>query len=298
MDAESGRAGPSGPRIKALAPGLCLLAASPVHMQVAMTAPPADQSSIAPREAVTAALLVIGDEILSGRTKDKNIGYIAEYLTAVGIDLKEVRVVGDEESAIVDALNALRHRYSYVFTTGGIGPTHDDITADCVAKAFGVSIDVDPRALAIMKERLAATGTEMNEARMRMTRIPKGADLVINKVSGAPGIWIGNVIVLAGVPSIMQAMLDEVAPRLRTGVRMLSETVRADAREGDIGSQLGEIAKANPEVAIGSYPFFDPQHGPNTNVVLRARDAGKLAAAKRAVEDMLERVRRVQSSRS
>jgi molybdenum cofactor synthesis domain-containing protein len=247
-------------------------------------------------ELVTAALLVIGDEILSGRTKDKNIGYIAEYLTAVGIDLMEVRVVGDEEAAIVDALNALRSRYTYVFTTGGIGPTHDDITADCVAKAFGVSIDVDPRALAIMQERLKATGAEMNEARQRMTRIPKGADLVVNKVSGAPGIWIGNVIVMAGVPSIMQAMLDEVAPKLKTGVRMLSETVRANAREGDIGTQLGDIAKANPEVAIGSYPFFDPQQGPNTNVVLRARDAQKLAVAKHAVEEMLVRVRGAQSA--
>jgi molybdenum cofactor synthesis domain-containing protein len=249
-----------------------------------------------PANLVTAALLVIGDEILSGRTKDKNIGYIAEYLTAVGIDLMEVRVVGDDETEIVDALNALRHRYTYVFTTGGIGPTHDDITADCVAKAFGVSIDVDPRALAILEERVKATGSQMNEARMRMTRIPKGADLVVNKVSGAPGIWIGNVIVMAGVPSIMQAMLDEVAPKLKTGVRMLSETVLANAREGDIGSQLGEIAKANPDVAIGSYPFFDPQHGPNTNVVLRARDPQKLATATRAVEEMLVRVRGAQTS--
>src|SRR5437016_12332108 len=243
-----------------------------------------------------AALLVVGDKVLSGRTKDKNIGYIAEYLTAVGVDLSEVRVVGDEESAIVDALNALRQRYTYVFTTGGIGPTHDDITADCVAKAFGVPIDVDPRALAILQERLRATGAEMNEARLRMTRIPKGADLVINKVSGAPGIWIGNVIVMAGVPTIMQAMLDEVAPKLKTGIRMLSQTVRADAREGDIGTQLGEIAKANPEVAIGSYPFFDPQHGPKPYVVLRARDAPKLAQAKREVEEMLERVRQAQSN--
>ena len=247
-------------------------------------------------EVVTAALLVIGDEILSGRTKDKNIGYIAEYLTNIGIDLKEVRVVPDEEDEIVAALNALRSRYTYVFTTGGIGPTHDDITADCVAKAFGVSIDVDPRALEIMQERLRTTGAEMNEARMRMTRIPKGAELVTNKVSGAPGIWMDNVIVMAGVPSIMQAMLDEVAPKLKTGVRILSRTMRADAREGDIGTQLGEIAKANPEVAIGSYPFFDPQHGPNTNVVLRARDAQKLALAARAVEDMLQRVRGAQSS--
>jgi molybdenum cofactor synthesis domain-containing protein len=255
-------------------------------------------SSPAPKELVTAGVLVIGDEILSGRTKDKNIGYIAEYLTALGIDLMEVRVVGDEESAVIDALNALRHRYTYVFTTGGIGPTHDDITADCVAKAFGVSIDVDPRALAIMQERLASTSTEMNDARLRMTRIPKGADLVLNKVSGAPGMWIGNVIVMAGVPSIMQAMLDEVAPKLKTGVRMLAETIRADAREGDIGTELGEIAKANPQVAIGSYPFFDPQRGANTNVVLRARDAEKLALAKAAVEEMLQRVRGAQTSKA
>ena len=178
-----------------------------------------------------AALLVIGDKILSGRTKDKNIGYIAEYLTALGIDLREVRVVGDEETAIVDALNALRHRYAYVFTTGGIGPAPDDITSGCVAKAFGVPIDVDPRALAILHEWLKATGAEMSEARMRMTRIPKGADLVLNEVSGAPGFWIGNVIVLAGVPSIMQAMLDQVGPKLKSGMRLLSETVRADARE-------------------------------------------------------------------
>src|SRR6202011_5196629 len=154
-------------------------------------------SSPAPKELVTAGLLVIGDEILSGRTKDKNIGYIAEYLTTLGIDLMEVRVVGDKEAAIIDALNTLRHRYTYVFTTGGIGPPHDDITADCVAKAFGVSIDVDPRALAIMQERLATTGIEMNDARLRMTRIPKGADLVLNKVSGAPGMWIGDVIAMA-----------------------------------------------------------------------------------------------------
>jgi molybdenum cofactor synthesis domain-containing protein len=243
---------------------------------------------------VTAALLVIGDEILSGRTKDKNIGYIAEYLTGIGVDLVEVRVVADDETAIVSALNELRARYTYVFTTGGIGPTHDDITAECVAKAFGVSIDHDPRAIAIMKERLAQTGAELNEARMRMTRIPAGAELVLNKVSAAPGFWLGNVIVMAGVPSIMQVMLDEVAPKLKTGVRMLSETVRADAREGDIGTPLGDIAKAHPEVAIGSYPFFDEQRGPNTNVVIRARDPGKLSAAKRAVEDMLARVRGAQ----
>jgi molybdenum cofactor synthesis domain-containing protein len=240
---------------------------------------------------VTAALLVIGDEILSGRTKDQNIGYIAEYLTKIGIDLREVRVVADDEAAIVEALNALRARNTYVFTTGGIGPTHDDITAECVAKAFGVAIDYDPRAVAIMKARYAALGTEMNEARMRMTRIPAGAELVPNRVSAAPGFWIGNVIVMAGVPSIMQAMLDEVAPKLATGARLLSQTVRADCREGDIGTELGEIAKSHPEVMIGSYPFVDEFRGPNTNIVVRSRDPERLAAAKAAVEAMLTQVR-------
>ncbi|HMA70811.1 MAG TPA: molybdopterin-binding protein [Xanthobacteraceae bacterium] len=240
---------------------------------------------------VTAGILVIGDEILSGRTKDRNIGYIAEYLTTIGIDLQEVRIVADDEDAIVEALNALRSRYTYVFTTGGIGPTHDDITADSVAKAFGVAIDYDPRAVALLKERYAAMGTELNEARMRMTRVPRGAQLVSNKVSAAPGFWIGNVIVMAGVPSIMQAMLDAVAPKLKTGIKMLSETVRADCREGDVGTELGELAKAHPEVMIGSYPFVDDVRGPNTNIVVRGRDPARVAAAKAAVEDMLDQVR-------
>jgi molybdenum cofactor synthesis domain-containing protein len=241
---------------------------------------------------VTAAVLVIGDEILSGRTKDKNIGYIAEYLTALGIDLKEVRVVGDEEAEIVAAVNALRERYTYVFTTGGIGPTHDDITAECVAKAFGVAIDHDPRAVAILSERLARTGGEMNEARMRMTRIPAGAELVLNKVSAAPGFWLGNVIVMAGVPRSCRSC----STRWRRSSRPACACCRkpyADAREGDIGTPLGEIA-GHPEVSIGSYPFFDEQRGPNTNVVLRARDPAKLAAAKHAVEEMLTRVRGAQ----
>jgi molybdenum cofactor synthesis domain-containing protein len=244
----------------------------------------------APNEAiVTAAVLVIGDEILSGRTKDKNIGYIAEYLSGIGIDLREVRVVPDEEAAIVEAVNALRHRFTYVLTTGGIGPTHDDITAECVAKAFGVPIGYDPRAVAIMRERFAEH--ELNEARMRMTRIPEGAELVPNKVSRAPGFWLGNVIVMAGIPIVMQAMLDEVAPKLKTGTKVLSETIRADAREGDIGTPLGEIASAYPGVTIGSYPFFDELRGPNANIVLRARDPGKLADAKHAVEAMLVRIK-------
>jgi molybdenum cofactor synthesis domain-containing protein len=240
---------------------------------------------------VTAAVLVIGDEILSGRTKDKNIGHIAESLTDIGIDLKEVRIVPDEEAEIVAALNALRARYSYVFTTGGIGPTHDDITADCVAKAFGVAIDHHPRAVEMMRARVAETGGVMNEARMRMTRVPAGAELVLNKISAAPGFWIGNVIVMAGVPNIMQAMLDSVMPKLKTGAKMLSQSLRADCREGDIGTELGEIAKQHPDVVIGSYPFMDEKRGGNTNVVVRSRDPQKLAAASAAVEAMLARVR-------
>lgn len=244
----------------------------------------------ASNEPVTAAILVIGDEILSGRTKDRNIGYIAEYLTAIGIDVREVRVVPDVEEEIVGAVNALRARYTYLFTTGGIGPTHDDITADCVAKAFGVSIDVDPRARAMLLEHIKLE--DLNEARLRMARIPAGAELVPNPVSKAPGFWIGNVIVMAGVPTIMQAMLDQVAPKLNTGVRMLSETVRADAREGDVGGPLGGIARRHPEVSIGSYPFMTEEGKPNTNLVVRARDPEKLAAALAEVQAMVDTVRR------
>src|SRR5947199_8122717 len=171
---------------------------------------------------VTAAVLVIGDEILSGRTKDKNIGYIADFLTEIGIDLKEVRIVPDEEPEIIAAVNALRSRYTYLFTTGGIGPTHDDITADAVAKAFGVSIDHHPEAVALLRARFGAA--DLNEARMRMARVPASGELVHNKVSTAPGFRIGNVFVMAGVPTIIQAMLDFVAPTLQTGTKLLAET--------------------------------------------------------------------------
>src|SRR6187401_2823076 len=235
---------------------------------------------------VTAAVLVIGDEILSGRTKDKNIGYIAEYLTNIGIDLKEVRVVPDEEDEIVNALNALRKRYTYVFTTGGIGPTHDDITADSVARAFGVGIDHHPEVVARFKERFKNPG-ELNEARLRMARIPDGAELIQSATILAPGFKIGNVIVMAGVPSIMQAMMDIVAPKLKSGVRMLSETVRANSREGDIGGPLRAIASAHPDTIIGSYPFLDEDSRPNTNLVVRSRDPDKLNAAMAAVKEML-----------
>ena len=236
-------------------------------------------------EIVTAGILVIGDEILSGRTKDKNIGYIAEYLTNIGIDLREVRVVSDDEADIVAALDALRGRYTYVFTTGGIGPTHDDITADSVAKAFGVPIDHHPEVVARFRERFK--GQDLNEARLRMARIPDGAELIQSATILAPGFKIGNVIVMAGVPSIMQAMMDIIAPKLKSGVRMLSDTVRANAREGDIGTPLRAIQQNHPETIIGSYPFMDENGMPNTNLVVRSRDAAKLDAAMNDVKKML-----------
>src|SRR3954454_6463382 len=234
---------------------------------------------------VTAGILVIGDEILSGRTKDKNIGFIAEYLTNIGIDLKEVRVVADEEADIIAALDALRKRYDYVFTTGGIGPTHDDITADSVAKAFGVGIDHHPEVVARFRERW--TEQDLNEARLRMARVPDGAELIQSATILAPGFKLDNVIVIAGIPSIMQAMMDIVAPKLKSGVRMLSDTVRANAREGDIGGPLRDIANAHPDTIIGSYPFQDEDKKPNTNLVVRSRDPEKLAAAMNAVKEML-----------
>lgn len=243
---------------------------------------------------VTAAILVIGDEILSGRTKDKNIGYIAEYLTNVGIDLKEVRVVPDDEAEIVAAVNALRAKFTYLFTTGGIGPTHDDITADCIAKAFGVRIDHDPRAVAILQQRYKPE--DLNEARLRMARIPDGADLIENQISKAPGFRLGNVIVMAGVPQIMQVMLDNVMPTLKTGAKMLSRTVETGGLpEGLYAEALTGIAKAHPGVIIGSYPSFDGKTFFN-RIVMRAREDSLLEAVEKDVKDALNRLHEAQGS--
>ncbi len=233
-------------------------------------------------EQPTAAVLLIGDEILSGRTKDKNLGFIADTLTALGIDLKEARVVADQEAEIVEALNALRKRYSYVFTTGGIGPTHDDITADAVARAFGVPIEHDPRAVEILLAYFSEIGREPNEARMRMARLPRGASLIDNPVSRAPGFQIGNVFVMAGVPRIMNAMMDDVVRRLTRGVPMQSRNIEFRGGEGDVAKPLGEIQKAFPSVVIGSYPFQAPD-GFATNLVLRSRDVAALEEVYAAV---------------
>jgi molybdenum cofactor synthesis domain-containing protein len=234
---------------------------------------------------VSAAILVIGDEILSGRTKDRNIGYIAEYLTNLGIELREVRVVPDVEAEIVAAVNALRARYTYLFTTGGIGPTHDDITPDSIARAFGVSIDHDPRAVAMLRERYQPE--DLNEARMRMARIPAGAVLIDNPISKAPGFMLGNVIVMAGVPAIMQVMLDNVANKLAAGAKMLVVTLDSGGLpEGIYATRLGEVAAAHPGVSIGSYPSFH-SGGFRNQIVLRSKDQTALDAAAAAVAKLV-----------
>jgi molybdenum cofactor synthesis domain-containing protein len=227
---------------------------------------------------VTAALIVIGDEILSGRTKDKNIGHVADHLTAIGIQLKEVRIVADEEAEIVAAVNALRTRYDYVFTTGGIGPTHDDITADSIARAFGVGIDVDERALAPMRAYFQRRGVEMTPARMRMARIPFGAELVENTISIAPGFMLGNVIVMAGIPSIMHVMLDAATRFLKTGRKMLSFAMDLHRPEGEIAEMFASLQQRFPDVPMGSYPF-QKDGKPGTQLVLRSTDPDRLAEA-------------------
>jgi len=235
---------------------------------------------------VTAAILVIGDEILSGRTKDKNIGYIAEHLTAIGIQLKEVRIVADDEADIVNAVNALRHRWTYVFTTGGIGPTHDDITADCIAKAFGVGIDHHPEASAMLIENWKRRGVEATPARMRMARIPNGARLIRNSVSVAPGFMIGNVITMAGIPNVMQVMLDDATQYLRTGKKMHSVAIDCDCPEGLIADPLSAHKKAYPDVQMGSYPMMRDNR-PCTQLVLRSLDTARLAEAEAGLRQII-----------
>lgn len=234
----------------------------------------------------TAAVLVIGNEILSGRTQDTNSNAIARFLAPFGIALMEIRVVGDVEEDIVAAVNALRRRYTYVFTTGGIGPTHDDITADAVAKAFGVGIDIHPEALMMLKVRFAKNPGDLNEMRKRMARIPFGGTLVKNGVSAAPGFQIENVFVMAGVPSIMQAMLDDIAPRLTRGQVVHAITIASRVAEGAIAGALARVQSKYPSVAIGSYPFYRPD-GFGVQLVARSADLELVESAAQAIEQML-----------
>jgi molybdenum cofactor synthesis domain-containing protein len=230
----------------------------------------------------TAAMISIGDEILSGRTRDTNMPHLALRLADMGIRLRETRVVPDEVEAIVAAVNALRARYDHVFTCGGIGPTHDDITADAVAAAFGVAIDVRADARAILATHYANPEVELNDARLRMARIPDGATLIDNPVSKAPGFSLGNVHVMAGVPAVFEAMVAGLLPRLSGGAPLLSETVRIDHPEGMIAGPLGRVAEAHQQVAIGCYPFIrDGRYG--ANIVVRSADPAALAAAAAAI---------------
>ena len=226
----------------------------------------------------TAAMLVIGDEILSGRTRDANMYYLAGELSKHGVDFKEVRVVSDDAPAIVAAVRALSDAYDHVFTSGGIGPTHDDITADCIAEAFGAAIDVRADARAILAEHYAKTGAELNDARLRMARIPDGAELIDNPVSTAPGFTLRNVHVMAGVPSVFQAMVASVLPTLTGGAPLLSQTLRVERGEGDIAPILTAVAEAFDDLSIGCYPF---QHNGafGANVVVRGADGARVDAA-------------------
>ncbi len=226
----------------------------------------------------TAAMLVIGDEILSGRTRDANMHYLAGELTKHGIDLKEVRIVSDDAPAIEAAVKALSDAHDHVFTSGGIGPTHDDITADCIARAFGVHIDVRDDARALLEAHYEKSGLELNDARLRMARIPEGAELIDNPVSTAPGFTINNVHVMAGVPLVFQAMVASVLPSLIGGSPLLSQTLRVDRGEGDIAATLAALAKDFGDLSIGCYPF--QTNGVfGANVVVRGTEGGRIDAA-------------------
>lgn len=234
--------------------------------------------------AVTAGLIVIGDEILSGRTKDENIGYMADHLTSIGIQLSEVRVIGDVKAMIIETVNEMRGRYTYVFTTGGIGPTHDDITAVSIAEAFGVPIDIDERAVALMTARYKKD--EFTESRRRMARIPEGADLIVNAISAAPGFWLENVLVMAGIPGVMQVMLDDVTPKLKKGRKMLSATLRISKAESVVADALERHQDVYPDVCMGSYPYY--QTGSfGTHLVLRCVDETRLREAEATLRERL-----------
>ena len=244
------------------------------------------------KQRLTAAVLVIGDEILSGRTQDVNIAAIARFLGPFGIDLCEARCVPDIEAEIAAALNALRKRYTYVFTTGGIGPTHDDITADSVGAAFGLRVEHHPEAMALLAARYAPD--EFNERRQRMARVPVGASLIKNPVSTAPGFQIENVFVLAGVPKIMQAMLEDVAPRLARGTPVKSLNITVRLPEGRVAEDLAAIQQRYPQLSIGSYPFFtmggslaETRASVGTTLVVRGRDESAVEAAAIEIEAMV-----------
>lgn len=235
---------------------------------------------------VTACVVTIGDEILSGRTKDANLSYIARHLNEIGVQVREARVICDVEEVIVATINEVRATYDYVFTTGGIGPTHDDITADSVAKAFGVEIGPHPEAVTVLEKHYEVTGQEFTTARQRMARIPHGGILIDNPISRAPGFQMDNVFVMAGVPKIMQVMLDSLTDRLDGGAKMLSRTLTASIGEGTIAKPLAVLQEAFETVSLGSYPYFkDKAYG--TSIVMRSIDSARLDEAAQAVRALM-----------
>lgn len=231
-----------------------------------------------PAEIVSAAIIIIGNEILSGRTPDKNLPYLAERLNELGIQVREARIIADVAEEIGDAVNECRAKYDYVFTTGGIGPTHDDITADSMAAAFGVGIDYHPEAKALLERHYATTGGDLNEARMRMARIPDGGILVDNPVSKAPGFQLENVFVLAGVPAIAREMFESLKHRLVGGAPVQSIAIAAHLSEGAIAAPLGDLQQRYADVDLGSYPFYrNGRYG--TSIVCRSPNVARLEAA-------------------
>jgi molybdenum cofactor synthesis domain-containing protein len=251
-------------------------------------APPATT----PPQTVTACLLIIGNEILSGRTQDANLAYLAKGLNEVGVRLREARVIPDVPDTIIATVNEVRAQYDYVFTTGGIGPTHDDITAECVARAFGVKLVLDPEARRRLEVRYRSMGgnMELNEARLRMAHVPEGASLIDNAVSAAPGFRIGNVFVMAGVPVIAQSMFDSVKLTLVGGAKILSRSILCKLAEGAIAKDLGDIQAEYPGVDIGSYPFWSRGGGFGVSLVLRGPDPEALDRATAAVAAMVTRL--------
>lgn len=237
---------------------------------------------------VTAAALAIGDELLSGRTRDKNIGHLASHLTAIGITLKEVRIVPDEQDEIIAALNHLRNKFDYVFTSGGIGPTHDDITADAISKAFGKPCVYDDKAMTLLRAHYDQKDLEFTDARQRMARMPQGAIHIDNPVSIAPGFHVDNVFVMAGVPRIFNAMLENILPNLETGQKLFSQSIESMHGEGVVGTPLAGIQKQYPDVSIGSYPSFHEGGGFSNEIIIRGLDKKIVIAAAQDVSNMLK----------
>ena len=234
-------------------------------------------------KSVTAAMIIIGNEVLSGRTQDKNLAFVAQMLGEIGVDMQEARIIPDVLETVEASVNELRARHDYVFTSGGIGPTHDDITADCIAAAFEVKLEKHPLAMQALQAHYDAQEADFNEARQRMARIPEGASLIENPVSTAPGFKIDNVYVMAGVPKIMQAMMENILPTLKGGETLSSITVTSSIPEGSIASEMGALQQQYPDVNIGLYPFYSAQ-GAGVSVVARGRDVAQLQAVETAIK--------------